>query len=906
MPVPRSQALSRNRYRISAQAPNASPQKRPTLLSLALVLGIAGSDWQLIRMQRASAIADFSTAATNLANGFSGQTLHAFAAADPALQDVQRALPIGQTATAADIAAVLHSKAVADRLSQRLLRLPGLASLAIMDASGQLAAASVPGPPAANALTRQDLFRQLQRRDGPAVAIGAPLQDPLTGQWTSLVARRITGPQGVFAGVLLADMSLAGVEDIFRWGLPKRRQLTILRTDGTVLVRYPPQPNLTGKKVPAGSPWYAAAAGGPPYLAPDYANGTPVLTAVRPVQDLPLLSEASITQAEVLAGWRRETSWMIVAGILVSGGAVLLVHLFARQLRRLALRNAQLDEARRQLDVAISNIHQGICFFDGAQRLMVCNRRFGVMYGLAPETTRPGASMADIVTSWFAAGGPAGVSLQDFLQARETVARSGTPHHSIVELTDGRTFAIQQQPMPDGGWVATHEDITERRRAEQKISYLARHDVLTGLPNRACLMERLKMAQTAAGRGQGCAVLFLDLDRFKAVNDTMGHAAGDALLQDVSRRLRAAVRDCDMVARLGGDEFVVLQTEVQSPEAAAVLAERIIETVSLPYQIIGNEVRIGVSIGIDLALDDHNTADEILKNADMALYISKGAGRGTFRFFEPDMDANVQHRHALERDLRCALERNEFVIYYQPIIDAISGRACGVEALLRWNHPSRGLVSPDSFIAIAEESGLIIPIGEWLVREACREAATWPADIHVSVNLSPVQFRSTNLVTMVREALADARLPADQLELEITESVLLESSARNLALMHEFHASGIGVVMDDFGVGYSSLSYLLQFPFQRIKVDRCFVENLGTSRDAVSIVRAILGLCRDLKIGTIAEGVETAEQMNVLLAEGCIAMQGYLFSRPKPAAQIRAMLARARLPALEADFGVSD
>jgi diguanylate cyclase (GGDEF)-like protein len=446
--------------------------------------------------------------------------------------------------------------------------------------------------------------------------------------------------------------------------------------------------------------------------------------------------------------------------------------------------------------------------------------------------------------------------------------------------------------MPDGGWVATHEDITERRRAEAKISYLARHDVLTGLPNRASVVDRLRQALAAAGRGQGFALLFLDLDRFKAVNDTMGHAAGDALLQDVGRRLRAVVRECDMVARLGGDEFVVLLTEVQAPEGAAIVAERIIEAVSLPYLILGNEVRIGVSIGIDLALDARMSPDELLKNADMALYISKGAGRGTFRFFEPAMDANVQQRHALERDLRCALERQEFVIYYQPIIDAATGRPCGFEALLRWNHPGRGMVAPDSFIAVAEECGLIIPIGEWLVREACREAATWPSDLHVSVNLSPVQFRSTSLVTMVRNALAAARLPAHQLELEITESVLLESNARNLAVMREFHAHGIGIVMDDFGVGYSSLSYLLQFPFQRIKIDRCFVKNLSTSNEAVSVVRAILGLCRDLKIATIVEGVETEEQMNTLLREGCTTMQGYLFSRPKPASQIRGMLAR--------------
>jgi diguanylate cyclase (GGDEF)-like protein len=901
MPVPRLPARFAALRRQSSQASQLSPIWRQTLLSLALVLGIAGADWQLIRMQRASAIADYSTAATNLANGFSGQTYRAFVAADPVLHDIQQSL------AGADIPAALHAKPMSDRLAQRLLRLPGIATLAVLDANGRLAATNSQWPPPAEDLSHRPFFHQLQNPAAAATTIDPPRQDPATGQWTSLLARRITGPQGAFAGVFLADIALADVQDIFRWGLPRRRQLTILRTDGTVLVRYPPQPALTGHQVPAGAAWYAAAAGGPPYFARDYADGVPVLTVVRPVRDLPLVAEASIPQAEVLAGWRTERTWMITGGILASAVTVLLVRLFGRQLQRLALRNAQLDETRRQLHVAISNIHQGICFFDGQQRLLVCNHRFGAMYGLAPDQTRPGISLADIIAGWFAAGGAAGVSQQDFLRASQTIARAGAPHHSIVELTDGRTFAIQQQSLPDGGWVATHEDITDRRRAEEQISFLARHDVLTGLPNRAMLVERLKLAQAGAGRGQGFAVLFLDLDRFKAVNDTMGHAAGDALLQDVARRLRATIRDGDMVARLGGDEFVVLQTEVQVPEVAAVLAQRIIESVSLPYRIANNEVRIGASIGIDIALNDHNTPDVLLKNADMALYISKGAGRGTFRFFEPDMDASVQHRHALERDLRCALERNEFVLYYQPIVDARAGRACGFEALLRWNHPVRGLVLPGSFIAIAEECGLIIPIGEWVLREACREAATWPAELYVAVNLSPIQFRAANLVTMVADALGAARLPPARLELEITESVLLESNARNLTLMHEFQASGIGIVMDDFGVGHSSLSDVLQFPFQRIKIDQCFVRTLGHGKQAIAVVRAVLGLCRDLNIGTIAEGVETVAQMNLLLADGCTTMQGYLFSAPKPAAQIGAMLGQARLinAAAPADVDVS-
>jgi diguanylate cyclase (GGDEF)-like protein len=484
--------------------------------------------------------------------------------------------------------------------------------------------------------------------------------------------------------------------------------------------------------------------------------------------------------------------------------------------------------------------------------------------------------------------------------ARAAVARTGQPHHAVVELTDGRTIAIQQQPMPDGGWVATHEDITERRRAQDKISFLARHDVLTGLPNRSLLQIRIAEARTRAVRGPGFAILFLDLDRFKAVNDTLGHGVGDALLREVADRLRAAVRDTDTVARLGGDEFVVLESDVTLPEDCAILAERIISTVAAPYSIAGNDVVIGVSIGIDMATSESVTrdgaaAEDILKQADMALYTAKAEGRGTYRFFVPAMNADVQSRHALEADLRCALARGEFELLYQPVVNSATGCAVGFEALLRWNHPARGLVTPDQFLTVAEECGLIIPIGEWVLLEACRQAATWPAELHVAVNISPVQFRAANLVDVVRDTLAATGLAPARLELEITERVLLHSAQRNLLVLQNLRACGVAIVMDDFGTGHSTLSYLRQFPFDRLKIDCSFVNDLVGSRDAVFMVRAIVGLCRDLGIRTTAEGVETSEQLSILLAEGCTDLQGYLFSRPKPASRLEGVIQGGRL-----------
>jgi diguanylate cyclase (GGDEF)-like protein len=579
---------------------------------------------------------------------------------------------------------------------------------------------------------------------------------------------------------------------------------------------------------------------------------------------------------------------------------MLLLRLFGAQLRRLALKNLQLDEARGQLHVAMSNIPQGLCFYDGNQQLIVCNRRYSEIYHLPPHAIRPGAQLTEFVDHCYASGGIMDFTREEYLMSRAAIARNGDAHHSVIVLGNGRTIAIQQQPLADGGWVATHEDITDRRRTEAKISFLAQHDVLTGLPNRSLLMERINEARMGALRGLNFALLFLDLDRFKAVNDTLGHAAGDELLRSVAVRLLAQAREGDTVARLGGDEFVVLQSNLASPDAAAVLAERIIDAVGAPYTIAGQDVVVGVSIGIDIGTQHHAGPDELLKNADMALYISKGEGRATFRFFEPEMDAQVQNRHALERDLRCALGRGEFELYYQPIANARSGETCGFEALLRWNHPGRGLVAPADFVPVAEECGVIIELGAWVIQQACRQAALWPDGVHVAVNLSPVQFRAANLVDVVGEALAATGLSPRRLELEITESVLLQSTQRNVAVMHQLRACGIGIVMDDFGIGYSSLSYLRSFPFDRIKIDQSFVRDLTVRDDAIFVVRAIIGLCRDLGIRTTAEGIENAEQLAILLAEGCTELQGYLLSRPRPAADLAWLLGGARLIAAPA------
>lgn len=439
-------------------------------------------------------------------------------------------------------------------------------------------------------------------------------------------------------------------------------------------------------------------------------------------------------------------------------------------------------------------------------------------------------------------------------------------------------------------------DVTERREAEARIAHLAHHDVITGLPNRQLFGQRLDEALTGARRGRGFALLLVDLDHFKEVNDSLGHPAGDALLRAVTRRIQPELRESDTVARLGGDEFAIIEADVQRPEDVTALARRLVELLGMPFDIGGQQVIIGSSIGIVMAPMDGLDADGLLKGADMALYLAKAEGRGCWRFFEPEMDARMQLRRSLECDLRRALAAGEFELFYQPQVEVRTRRVSGLEALLRWRHPERGLIPPDAFIPLAEDNGLITPIGAWVLTRACTEATSWPGVAKVAVNLSPVQFASRGLVEAVAVALEMSGLDPARLELEITEKVLLRESKATLATLQRLKALGVRLAMDDFGTGYSSLNYLQVFPFDRVKIDRCFISELEQSRQSKAIVRAVVDLCAGLDMTTTAEGVETETQLQILARAGCGEAQGYLFSQPLPAHEIPALLKR-----LEAD-----
>jgi diguanylate cyclase (GGDEF)-like protein len=447
--------------------------------------------------------------------------------------------------------------------------------------------------------------------------------------------------------------------------------------------------------------------------------------------------------------------------------------------------------------------------------------------------------------------------------------------------------------MADGGWVATHEDITEQRRYEERIAHMALHDGLTDLPNRTLLNERLEQALARAKPGEIVAIHLLDLDHFKNVNDTLGHAVGDKLLNAVAGRLRALVEETDTVARMGGDEFAIVQAAIHDPTDAAMLATRIMDAVAQPYDIDGHHVTVATSIGIAVGRADGVDASQLIRDADLALYRSKSEGRGTFRFFEPGMDVQIQARRALERDLRNALSSGQLELHYQPFLNLARNDITGVEALIRWRHPERGMIPPGDFIPLAEEIGLILPLGEWAIRQACAAAATWPAGLRVAVNLSPAQFKSPGLVQVVISALAASGLAPERLELEITENILLENSEATLATLFQLREMGVRIAMDDFGTGYSSLSYLQTFPFDKIKIDRAFVKDITHNAGSRNIVRAVTAMAKGLGMETTAEGVETHEQLEAVKAEGCTEMQGFLLSRPLPADEIAKLLEAA-------------
>jgi len=552
---------------------------------------------------------------------------------------------------------------------------------------------------------------------------------------------------------------------------------------------------------------------------------------------------------------------------------------------------------RRSIDhlhAALEGMPQGLSMVDDQLQLIVCNARYSEMYDLPAELTQPRTPLRSILVHR-ARHGTAAAGSDDFVAEELALAAERTTVTLEQQLHDGRIISLIKAPLNTGGSITIHMDVTEKRNSEKKIAFLAHHDALTGLANRVQLREHIEKTLKLGERGGKAAILCLDLDNFKTVNDTLGHSVGDALLCAVASRLQALLRDDDLVSRTGGDEFAIVQAGHEpAMQASATLASLIVETVSAPFEIGDHTVVIGASVGIAIAPDDGSDPDQLLKNADMALYRAKGEGRARFHFFEMEMDVKAQSRRLLELDLRRAVGSGEFELFYQPIVNLAENRITGFEALLRWNHPTRGRVPPSEFIPIAEETGLIGSIGEWVIRNACNEAKTWPTDLRVSVNVSPVQFRSKGLAAIVTSAVANSGLLPNRLELEITETVLMHNNEETLATLNQLQSLGVRISMDDFGTGYSSLSFLRSFPFDKIKIDQSFVRALIDNPDCIGIIRAIADLGQSMGITTTAEGVETQEQLDQMRSEGCTEVQGYFYSRPVPAGEIVALLSGFR------------
>ncbi|WP_238298498.1 putative bifunctional diguanylate cyclase/phosphodiesterase, partial [Methylobacterium soli] len=554
---------------------------------------------------------------------------------------------------------------------------------------------------------------------------------------------------------------------------------------------------------------------------------------------------------------------------------------------------ARIRDSSENLKLALAHMSQGLCLLDAERRLVLCNARFREILGLgeaeAPRGTALRVLLRRILARAQALRGPGGRAAWRSLGRPEPLGRGRVA--SVVEIAfGGRILAVSTRILPTGSSVSTVEDITERRRIESRIYHLAHHDPLTGLANRAAFNAQLERQLAVSG---AATMLCLDLDRFKAVNDTLGHPAGDVLLQTVAERLRQVVRETDLVARIGGDEFVILLADPGpvAERSARAIAERITEAVGRPLRLDGHTAQIGVSIGIASGPQDGKDAGTLFGHADIALYRAKAAGRNTHCFYEAGMSARLASRNRLELDLREAVSAGQFLLHYQPALDLLHPAVSGCEALVRWMHPRQGLIGPGEFISLAEETGLIARLGGWILREACREASTWPGDMRVAVNVSAVQFERPGLEHNVAAALAVSGLAPHRLELEITESVLMRDSEAVLACLHRLRTLGVRIALDDFGTGYSSLSYLRRFPFDKIKIDRSFIGEIDKPETA-AIVRAIVGLGSDLGARITAEGVETQDQLPFVRQKGCQEMQGYLLSRPLAAPELRRFLAR--------------
>lgn len=1121
--------------------PRFSWYSRPTRLivicGIILAAVVVAATAGLLANLRDRDLAEKKRTLENLALVLAEQIDRSFQSIELVQTTVIEQLRTGGIASAEDYERRMSGYDTHRRLKDAISGLPYINAIVLTDARGKLINFSRSWPIPSVPVPDQDPSEVFASDPQLISFVGRPLRSPVTDNWVVSIARKLAGPNGEFLGVVQGAMELQYFEKVFgAITISPNSSIALFRRDGTLLARYPRQDAAIGQSFPQ-SQFLKRLAKSDHGTAREIGviDGQERLISSRSLAHYPVALVVTTTVADALANWKRGAIAMVVAALVIGfviGGAVLLsIWLVGKKIRE---QNAQRDEAlnnmsqglamfdsagrlvvcndcyrqmydfppnlmrpgstvldllkyrfatgtfsldpeeyvrdlpakiaqgkmakhlvetgsghvimvtnrpmanggwvathedvtekvlaeklserqKAQLDAALENMSQGLCMFDAMQRLIVCNNRYAELYGLHDEQTTPGTMLRTILDARIAQG-RAPDDHESYVNDRIKEVTVNRPYQVTNRLSDGRYVLVVHRPMVSGGWVATHEDITESKRqeealtlahqellekqyaidqaviaaitdvkgnityanenfcrisgyareellgnnhrilnsglhaetffhdmyrqiangevwrgevcnkakdgslywvdttivpqlgldgkpvaykairiditarklAEAKISYMADHDALTGIGNRAFLHKKLEEALARLRRHQEAfTVLMLDLDGFKHVNDTLGHAAGDELLKKLAQRLAFSLRETDILARLGGDEFAIIQSgDENQREAAIALAVRVLRVIAEPFDLGGHNVTVGTSIGIAFAPEDGTDASALQQKADLALYRVKSEGRNNFRFFDAEMSKDSAERLRLISDMRSALARKEFELHYQPVFDAKTRRPCGAEALVRWRHPVEGLISPDRFIPLAEETGLMEPLGEWILEQACTDAASWPDHIKVAVNLSAIQFRSGKLFDVILCALVESNLPPERLELEITESALMQNAESNSAVIRQLKNIGISIALDDFGTGYSSLSYLTMFPFDKIKIDKSFTQGLSSRADCAAIVASVLTLARGLDMIVTAEGVETKQQFELLRASGVHQMQGYLFARPGPLAEL--------------------
>ena len=986
----------RETYRRLAHSPGSSLMALGVLLSLAaVVLFVLG-----VEARYSDRIAAAKSDALSFANILAEHTVLTF-------EDIDRALREAESIRRASLAGRFDSTAATAALRQLHNSSSVIIAIGWTDASGQVVAHSFDHAPSRPDISGMAHFIAQRDSTGDRLSIAPPFRSLTDDRWFTAASRRLSNPDGSFAGIVTAPLDQSYFTKLYRSiDLGKAGSILLVHRNGQLLAREPGLKDALGTSLANGPllTRYLPASETGAYETTSVVDGVDRIVGYKAVPGLPLVVAVTYARSEVLQQWYRN---LYTFGVLVAAFVAIIMlgtFVLVRRTNALARTNARFDSAinnmsqglclfdadkrlvisnsrfqamyglpdelvlpgtplkriyqfyadrgesrnmtvdqrleliatqprlsyeradgrvidiqrtptpdggwvathedvtvqrraeqllaekateleatNRRFDAALNNMSQGLCMFDAEQKVVVSNARYGEIYHLSRDQIKPGTSLRQILEYRRAMGTNFNVAPETYLTQNVKAAKE------VLELADGRVVAIARHAMPNGGWLTTHEDITDRARNEKRIAFLAQHDLLTGLANRALFSEKLEDAAKRLQRhGTTFTVLMLDLDKFKNVNDTLGHSAGDQLLVEVAQRLRTSIRDLDVLARLGGDEFAIIQeNENVQGEGAVALALRIIRLIEQPFDLGGQQVSVGTSIGISFAPEHGVDAETLLHKADLALYAAKSGGRNAFRVFEPGLTEAADIQRSIEGELRDAISRNEFELHYQPMIDATVGRIFGVEAFVRWHHPSRGLLAPDRFLPLAESTGLMQPLGEWILRQACMDAAAWPADIRIAVNVSAVQFANGNLFELVLAALVDSGLSPLRLELEIADASLLQKDqAEHLATIRQLKNLGVSIVLDNCGAGYSSASYLASFPFDKIKIDKSVAQGFENRRDCAALVASVLALARGLDIATAAKGIESRTQYEALLAAGVDFAQGYLFGRPVPHSEL--------------------